>query len=296
MRGSLGAGGIVWRRTAHPFCILRQYPQSTPPANYGVPQSYAAPQNYGVPQNYAATQNYTATQNYAATQNAGTNVSADPQLAGQTDEQLAAEARLFMQQGRTAPAQRIYLELQRRSIIRASALTQTPSPTFNHQPPAGFAPYGSAQPTVADVHSRAGTKPLPVTRRINGRLRRPSSRPANSRPPSSRINRLRNSRRGLKPHPRSRAGHSRAQTGSPCRTRSRLPIHRNSQHTDSRQRKLFAAVLAVAGGRADAKHRIPAEPGTGSDGLDRCRTAGDGSRSAARNLSDNGPGHRHRRG
>ncbi len=88
------------------------------------------PQNYGVPTNAAA------------------NTSADPQLAGQTDEQLAAEARLFMQQGRTAPAQRIYLELQRRSIIRASALTQTPTPTFNHQPTAGFAPYGSAQPNA----------------------------------------------------------------------------------------------------------------------------------------------------
>jgi HEAT repeats len=114
---------------------LAQYPQTAPPANYGVPQSYAAPQNYPAPQN-------------TATQNAGTNVSADPQLAGQTDEQLAAEARLFMQQGRTAPAQRIYLELQRRSIIRASALTQTPTPTFNHQPPTGFAPYGSAQPNA----------------------------------------------------------------------------------------------------------------------------------------------------
>src|ERR1700677_3451665 len=93
----LALAGLFGGGLLAPFASA-QYPQSAPPANYGVPQSYAAPQN------------------------TGTNVSADPQLAGQTDEQLAAEARLFMQQGRTAPAQRIYLELQRRSIIRSSAL------------------------------------------------------------------------------------------------------------------------------------------------------------------------------
>jgi hypothetical protein len=134
LAGLLGGGLLA------PFASA-QYPQSTPPANYGVPQSYAAPQN-------------TATQNTA-------NISADPQFSGQSDEQLAAEARLFMQQGRTAPAQRIYLELQRRSIIRASALTQTPSPTFNHQPPSGFAPYGSTQPNAPAMTSTWGSGMAP---------------------------------------------------------------------------------------------------------------------------------------
>ncbi len=119
-----------------PSFAWAQYPTTTPSMNYG------ASQNYGVPQ--------TATAQAPASQNAA-NVSADPQFAGQTDEQLAAEARLFMQQGRSAPAQRIYLELQRRSIIRSSALTQTPSPTFNHQTPAGFSAYGSTPPSATGL-------------------------------------------------------------------------------------------------------------------------------------------------
>ncbi len=47
-------------------------------------------------------------------------------FAGQADEQLAAEARLFQQQGRTAQAQRVYIELQRRSLVRAQSRLAPP--------------------------------------------------------------------------------------------------------------------------------------------------------------------------
>src|SRR5580704_13879454 len=61
------------------------------------------------------------------------------QLANQSDQQLFSEARLFEQQGRSAQAQRIYLELQRRSLIRS----QSSQATFNHVPPRGYSSYGS---------------------------------------------------------------------------------------------------------------------------------------------------------
>jgi hypothetical protein len=64
------------------------------------------------------------------------------QFASQSDQQLFSEARLFEQQGRSAQAQRIYLELQRRSLIRA----QSSPATFHHAPPRGYSAYGSTAP------------------------------------------------------------------------------------------------------------------------------------------------------
>jgi hypothetical protein len=65
------------------------------------------------------------------------------QFAGQTDEQLASEARLFQQQGRTAQAQRVYLELQRRSLIR---LQSQQTPALNRMPSSFYASNGSTVP------------------------------------------------------------------------------------------------------------------------------------------------------
>ena len=65
------------------------------------------------------------------------------QLANQSDQQLFSEARLFEQQGRSAQAQRIYLELQRRSLIR----TQASPATFQHAPPRGYSPYSATTPS-----------------------------------------------------------------------------------------------------------------------------------------------------
>jgi hypothetical protein len=62
------------------------------------------------------------------------------QLSNQSDQQLFAEARLFEQQGLSAQAQRIYLELQRRSLIRLQ------SSQANHAPPRGYSSYGSTAP------------------------------------------------------------------------------------------------------------------------------------------------------
>ncbi|HEV8070233.1 MAG TPA: HEAT repeat domain-containing protein [Planctomycetaceae bacterium] len=66
------------------------------------------------------------------------------QLANQSDQQLFSEARLFEQQGRSAQAQRIYLELQRRSLIRS----QSSPATFHHAPPRGYSAYGSTAPSA----------------------------------------------------------------------------------------------------------------------------------------------------
>ncbi len=67
-------------------------------------------------------------------------------FATQSDEQLASEARLFQQQGRTAQAQRVYLELQRRSLIRAQSRL---APPVNRAPPSGYPAYGSYGPNGA---------------------------------------------------------------------------------------------------------------------------------------------------
>ena len=83
------------------------------------------------------------------------------QLANQSDQQLFSEARLFEQQGRSAQAQRIYFELQRRSLIRS----QSSQATFNHIPPRGYSSYGSTAssygPTVSSEHSRHHPGPRP---------------------------------------------------------------------------------------------------------------------------------------
>ena len=234
----LALAGLFGGGLLTPFASAK-YPQSTPPANYGVPQSYAAPQNYGVPRNYAATQNYTATQNYAATQNAGTNVSADPQLAGQTDEQLAAEARCSCSKvARLPPNESISSCNDAASFAPRHSRKRRRPPSITNRQPASHRTARHSRPRRRP--QPRGTKPSPVTRRINGRLRRPSSRPASSRPPSSRINRLRNSRRGTQATPaveeldtaeRKRAAHAGHAAGSQSVD--------NSQHTDSRQRETF---------------------------------------------------------
>jgi hypothetical protein len=78
------------------------------------------------------------------------------QLANQSDQQLFSEARLFEQQGRSAQAQRIYLELQRRSLIRS----QSSQATFNHVPPRGYSSYG---PTALSYGPTASSAALPTS-------------------------------------------------------------------------------------------------------------------------------------
>jgi hypothetical protein len=91
------------------------------------------------------------------------------QLAGQSDQQLAAAAQLFEQQGRTAQAQRIYLELQRRSLLRG----QTPqTPTFNHAPPSGYGP------GTALTQTQNPSTGLPSTAANQSQIGSPSYNPA----------------------------------------------------------------------------------------------------------------------
>ena len=78
------------------------------------------------------------------------------QFANQSDQQLLAEARLFEQQGRAAQAQRIYLELQRRSLIRGQSQQV---PTFNRSP-APFTP--SSRPYQAALPLQSGQAPPPA--------------------------------------------------------------------------------------------------------------------------------------
>jgi HEAT repeat protein len=88
------------------------------------------------------------------------------QLAGQTDQQLFTEARLFQQQGHTAQAQRIYIELQRRSAVKGqSQQVQLPKrpPTFGYAPSAapsaGAMPMSPWRPANPNTYSPQGLTP-----------------------------------------------------------------------------------------------------------------------------------------
>jgi hypothetical protein len=85
------------------------------------------------------------------------------QLAGQTDQQLFSEARLFQQQGHAPQAQRIYIELQRRSALKGqSQQAQFPNrpASFGNAPsgapPAAAMPMSVWRPTTANGYSPQG--------------------------------------------------------------------------------------------------------------------------------------------
>ena len=275
----LALAGVFGGGLLAPFAWA-QYPQSTPPANYGVPQSYATPQNYAAPQN-------TATQNTA-------NISADPRFSGQSDEQLAAERACSCSKvARLQPSEFISSCSAEASFAlgtHANAVAHVQSPAASRlctvrlreaQRTRHDADLGLRHGPGLRDESTAGRAVPVAARSIPFRI---SALSTDTSIPGEHSSCARE--RELGTAGSKRAAHNHRPAG--CQSAG------NFQYTDSRQRKLLAAAPAIAGRRTDAKRRIPAEPAARSDGLGRRRAACDGSRSAASGVSDSRLQHRRR--